>query len=301
LPIVPAKGGDPTRCLIHRANASKRAVIDALAALESAGEIEVRTAQRGRRRINVYRVVLGQVAASPVDYSDLPFDLEQPFGYEVQNLHLVKSDVSDDGVQISSPRGADFVNDDTPKTADFAGDSSPQPIPEASSEPKDSPAIAGESAAPAPQTRDGDIWKFLEETFGKVVPRTNAHGKRSKAAADLRRLGATQDTLRHAIVRWSFVMPPGTTMTDVGLATHFPQLVNDLAKQSPLERQTQTAAQREWVIEQASDPSVPLFTVMAEISDWHLDHIESGGLIELAESTRAALDAADHKTEEAAA
>src|ERR1035437_9944902 len=42
LPIMPSKGGDPAKCITHRANASKRAVIDATAELIALGEVEVR-------------------------------------------------------------------------------------------------------------------------------------------------------------------------------------------------------------------------------------------------------------------
>lgn len=108
LPISPSKNGDPTKCLTHRANASKRAVIDAIAELVALGEIEVRKAQRGRAKINVYRVVLGSVAAGEVDYSDLPFDLEQPFGRPG-----AESALSHDGdqVQFSERLGAESVAD----------------------------------------------------------------------------------------------------------------------------------------------------------------------------------------------
>lgn len=164
-----------------------------------------------------------------------------------------------------------------------------------------SPADAGESDALAPHSRGDVVWGILKETFGQVAPRTNAHAKRSKAAADLRRLGATPDSVRYAIKRWAFVLPPGTMLTDTGLATHFPQLAQGFTPSTPLERQSQTAAQREWVIAQASDPDVPLSEVMTSVSAWHLDHIETGELFELAESTRAEALLADADTTQEAA
>lgn len=45
--------------------------------LESTGELEKRKAQRGRRRINVYRVTLTGIDEPA--YDDLPFTLDQPF------------------------------------------------------------------------------------------------------------------------------------------------------------------------------------------------------------------------------
>ena len=48
--------------------------------LEQVGEIETRKAQRGRARINVYRVLVGRIASVAVDYDRLPFELNRPFG-----------------------------------------------------------------------------------------------------------------------------------------------------------------------------------------------------------------------------
>jgi hypothetical protein len=82
LPIDPPKDKrrDQTRCLTHRANASRRSVIDSLQELEQLVELEVRKAQRGRSRFSIYRVVVGGIGASEVDYADLPFELDRPFG-----------------------------------------------------------------------------------------------------------------------------------------------------------------------------------------------------------------------------
>lgn len=56
---------------------SERQVRRALAWLEENGEIEVRQAKRGRARVNVYRVLLGD--PEEVDYDELPFELVEPF------------------------------------------------------------------------------------------------------------------------------------------------------------------------------------------------------------------------------
>lgn len=52
-------------------------VRDCLRSLEALGELETRKAQRGRRRINVYRVIVPDLAE--VDYDRLPFELKEPF------------------------------------------------------------------------------------------------------------------------------------------------------------------------------------------------------------------------------
>ena len=104
LPISPPRGGDASKCITHRANASRRAVIDAIADLETSGELEVRKAQRGRSRINVYRVALGTLATVDVNYADLPFRLDRPFGLGADSA---PSQVGGDVVQFPSGLGAE--------------------------------------------------------------------------------------------------------------------------------------------------------------------------------------------------
>ena len=60
---------------------AEKSVRNGLRWLEAHHEIETRVAQRGRRRINVYRVVLGRYAEIDLDELDLdlPFPLLEPF------------------------------------------------------------------------------------------------------------------------------------------------------------------------------------------------------------------------------
>jgi hypothetical protein len=59
-----------------KANLSTSQTRRALRDLELMGEVETRKAQRGRRRINVYRVML---ATEQPDYERLPFSMAEPF------------------------------------------------------------------------------------------------------------------------------------------------------------------------------------------------------------------------------
>ena len=78
--------------------------------------------------------------------------------------------------------------------------------------------------APGKPARARDlVWDELELHFGEVSDNTNAHAKRNKAVADLRRMGATPADIRGALRVWPRLFP-GTTVTDVALATHYPQL-----------------------------------------------------------------------------
>lgn len=75
-----------------------------------------------------------------------------------------------------------------------------------------------------PKTRPRDeVWDALEALFGPVFSKTNGHAKRNKATVDLKRMGATADAIRLAAKRWPATFN-GATLTDVALATHYPQL-----------------------------------------------------------------------------
>jgi hypothetical protein len=64
------------RLIAEKAKLSISAVERAIADLQTLGELQVRKAQRGRRRINVYRITLSTVEP---DYDILPFKLVEPF------------------------------------------------------------------------------------------------------------------------------------------------------------------------------------------------------------------------------
>jgi hypothetical protein len=177
LPVSPPKNGDPTKCITHRANASTRAVRSAIAELVLLGEIEVRQAQRGRAKINVYRVVLGSVGDAEIDYTDLPFDLEQPFGRlnaesalspggdRVQFQERPSAKSVADRVQFSSPDESPQPGMDSAVAATFAA---PYPSREPSLQPSaaEPPDIrivsldvqsSGEPAAAEPVVGDREI------------------------------------------------------------------------------------------------------------------------------------------------
>jgi hypothetical protein len=78
-----------------------------------------------------------------------------------------------------------------------------------------------------------ELWDELERLFGKVAPKTNSHAKRNKACADLRRLGASPMALRHAYNRWPRLYP-GANPTDIAIATHYPQLVEQARRMPSL-------------------------------------------------------------------
>lgn len=88
--------------IMARTGLSERGVRENVRALEELGEVETRQAQRGRRRVNVYRLW----CAAPPQYERLPFELDDPFSDDRQKVPVV------DDRQISSGRPADSDRDD---------------------------------------------------------------------------------------------------------------------------------------------------------------------------------------------
>lgn len=69
-----------------------------------------------------------------------------------------------------------------------------------------------------------ELWDEMEVMFGRVPERTSAHGKRNKACGDLRRMGATPETLRRARLAYLATFPDAP-LTDTALAVHYPLLM----------------------------------------------------------------------------
>lgn len=80
-PIVDREDTPPhrRRSLCAKTKLSEREVRNSIRELEELGEIETRQAQRGRARVNVYRVRVGYLAERDAEIGDLPFKLLEPF------------------------------------------------------------------------------------------------------------------------------------------------------------------------------------------------------------------------------
>jgi hypothetical protein len=72
--------------------------------------------------------------------------------------------------------------------------------------------------------RKDPIWDSLAAIFGEVVSGTTAHGKRNRATRDLRKSGATGESVAIAAKRWEKLFAHAT-LTDAALAKHYPQLI----------------------------------------------------------------------------
>lgn len=70
---------DNDRSIAFRARCSVKTVERAIGALVAMRELEVRRARRGRSFVNVYRVVVGDIGRTGVEYDRLPFEIDEPF------------------------------------------------------------------------------------------------------------------------------------------------------------------------------------------------------------------------------
>lgn len=84
--------------------------------------------------------------------------------------------------------------------------------------------LAPQAARARPARKPDPVWDALVELFGPVVDKTNAHAKRNKAVGDLRKLGASADAIDAAMRAWPRLFGDAA-LTDVALATHYPQLL----------------------------------------------------------------------------
>jgi hypothetical protein len=157
---------------------------------------------------------------------------------------------------------------------------------------------------------ESSIADFLDEKFGVAPPDTNAGRKRLKAIADLRALGATADSLRHAFGAADYGDRRWAMKTDIALATHYPTLTRGY--QAPnaqrgvvvplMPGETSEQAYRRWVAEKASAPDYALFEIFLVIGDWRdIDDVARDELRTFAERTREDVTGAAVSDEVAAA
>lgn len=153
------------------------------------------------------------------DFSDY-----QPTGEEAARIREIRREAGRKG-GLASAKARLQANQAKPKQvakqtpSKTEAKSNPVPVPD--TEPQN--LSGSEAKASSPRKRD-EVWDALEALFGTVPPKTNAHGKRNKACADLKRFDATSETIRRAHHQWAAIYP-GATCTDTALATHYPQLL----------------------------------------------------------------------------
>lgn len=90
--------------LMHETRLSERGVRDALSTLNKLREVETRQAQRGRSKVNVYRLW----CADPPDYERLPFKVDAPFSPPAESA----ASHEPDDRQVATPPPADSDHDD---------------------------------------------------------------------------------------------------------------------------------------------------------------------------------------------
>lgn len=187
----------PQEEIAEQANVSVREVRYAIEKLVELGELEKRKAQRGRRRVNVYRVLLG---ARVPQYERLPFDLEDPFvDDDRQDLpHL--DDRQNPALTTGKIRRYDRQN---PALTPSIGTSK---------------RIVSIATAPNARPRN-PIWDALTEVFGDATTET-ARTRRGKVCRSLTAAHATPDEILRRARSWPRHFDDAT-LTDLALEKHW--------------------------------------------------------------------------------
>lgn len=225
--------------LQETARLSDTAVREALRWLEQSGEIETRQAQRGRVRVNVYRVLVGSYALVDVTDAPIPFRLRTPFSRPSESdargddvaqppggSDLGRTEVGrppDTGARgdrddrpISAPATADDRRNSPLTTAGIAPKSSRvDERPKELSETRASnealvPATTGKSE----QTLHKQIVQALADGLNRKPTTRREHGRFGRVAAELAAAGATPEQVAKACRRWPQVWPNATATPD---------------------------------------------------------------------------------------
>lgn len=301
LPVTASKSGDPSKCIAHRANASVRAVRASIVELVELGEIEVRQAQRGRARINVYRVVLGSAGEAEVDYTDLPFDLEQPFGRLSADSALSRGG---DVVQFSSRPSAESVTDrvqfsslDEPaQRGTAAGVAATFAAPYPSVEPSHEPEVQIEP----PEQERSRVAALVENSLKSGQATVDV-----QPLLDLLPLREIKPNTRSVLERKFSQLPPrfvemaieellererDPLAEDVRSRVRYFNGIADRMLRERADRATPTQDARRWVDENFDHPDAEVV-----IDGFEVDAFERQSLHERAETLRAAADTSTRK------
>lgn len=205
------------RSISFKARLSEREVRRSLRELEELGELETRKAQRGRSRINVYRVTVGYLLERDPQIEDLPFQLLEPFTTTGQIVR--QSEARPPAIQSLDHRPSTPATTGQPYRA--RGDKPDHHFKpsetEDSSENEESsvPAEAGEQA----DDRESLRWALTAELGAKRLTR-NERGAWELAISDLLEVDATiaQVAARCAAYRELW---PSMVMTPLALTRHW--------------------------------------------------------------------------------
>lgn len=199
-----------------------RAVRDAVRWLEEHLEIETRQAMKGRARLNVYRVILGEYEQAEVDPDDLGLRLLEPFS-TVAELAERRAATNSDGRQIlpvvAGPTSGSFRSDDR----QFLPSHKEEPVLDQVTEEANAssvPAGAGER-----ETRKQEISLALSALLGLEL-RGMTRAERSKwetAIAQLVKVGATRAQVEARCVAYRAIWP-SVRLTAWALVTHWSEL-----------------------------------------------------------------------------
>lgn len=224
---------------------SEREVREALRWLERNGEIETRQAQRGRVRVNVYRVIVGTYADVDVTDSPSPFRLLAPFSRpadiaarqdgdaqpvmeaDVERTEVGRPAESAARQELGDRQGLPPATaDDRQNSALTTGRIAPESsrVDERSVEPETRassealvPATADESEQ---ESSHKQIVQALADGLNRKPATRSEHGRFGAAAAELHDAGATPAQVVKACRRWAQVWP-NVVPTPQAIVTHW--------------------------------------------------------------------------------
>lgn len=186
--------------LSKKVRLSDRQVLRSIRELDRLGRIQVRKAQRGRRRQSVYRLV--GPGLRPVDYDRLPFTLNRPFD-DLPARHMTSSSGREE--PRHDTRGSDGMTAPRARGA------------------KEDPSGTRQKSGGADRPRD-EVWDALSALFGEPTTRT-AKSLRGKVTASLREAGADGAEIAARARRWPKLFPQAT-LTETALEKHWDLLAS---------------------------------------------------------------------------
>lgn len=243
------------RTIRWRARSSPRQVPRSIASLraEALDELEVRTAQDGRRRILIYRVIVGRLRLLDVDLSRIPYRLDRPFSSPAElALPWARRPANlagGQGEDAGSADGSSASASDERRPANLAGGRGADDLPSAPGRPAnfdsdDLPSATGHARAsvdPSLKARPGpvlteassiekasvpaaageeELLEVLADELGLRPATRSEHGAWGKALKEIAEVGATADELRARCRRYRELWPQ-TVLTPKALSNQW--------------------------------------------------------------------------------
>lgn len=225
------------KSITSKARCSRATAFRAVEKLVEMGELQVVQVRRTRSFINVYRVVVGRIAAATVDYDRLPFRLPHPFGSPSQSETVPT--VSFEGVQGLKSERSGSHSATSVLIKDLGPSEIRQGIQEHPSEEREKTELAG----------------LLETTLRNYVPLVE---KAAEAGLDRVELAGHLTEVESRFASRSIARGPFTPTEWRALLGRFDELRGETPRQ----------AYERWIDEKAADPNFDSAAVDEVMETW---------------------------------